>query len=704
MQRSSACALENDIGATPSCQQNLYFFSQLCHNDPHSDNRQSTFGDRRLNLRSSPIDYSKALNTSQLEAVMVDQGPLLVIAGAGSGKTRTLTYRVARLVEQGVSPAAILLLTFTRKASQEMLRRACALLDERCQGVSGGTFHSLAYSILRRHGDLAGFAGGFAILDRSDAEALVAMLRKEAAAGSSIRLPKARTLLEIFSRSASKQAPIDAIIAEEYPHFAVLRDTVCGLHLRYQEHKRRQGFMDYDDLLDELVRLLREHPSLRQRLSANYRFVMVDEYQDTNIAQAEILRLLAEAHRNIMVVGDDSQSIYAFRGAHYRNIMDFPTLFDGTRIVKLEENYRSVQPILDVTNALIAQVPSRYPKKLFTRRSGGSRPLLVTTTDESEQSYFIVQAIRHLQQKGIALSRMAVLFRASFHSFALEIELARAEIDYVKYGGFKFMEAAHIKDMLAHLRVMRYPQDRLSWLRVLTLVDKVGSKTAERLLAALDGGAAHWHQVLAVKPKAAWAAGFQRLADLLAVLEERRGTLADMGDAVLQYYRPLMEQRFDDYPRREKDLQQLLTIMGHYSDADRFLSDMALEPPDASIEGRLETAGDHDQRLVLSTVHSAKGLEWDAVFVIWALDGRFPSLYAVNDPEDLEEELRLMYVAATRSRNHLFFTSPLDVYDRGTGTVLMRPSRFLDAIPEHKLARLRLDQGEDPAFWDDWDD
>jgi len=624
---------------------------------------------------------------------MIDDGPLLVIAGAGSGKTRALTYRVARLVEQGISPAAILLLTFTRKASHEMLRRASALLDERCQRVAGGTFHSLAYSLLRRHSELAGFANGFAILDRSDAESLVAMLRKDATTEGASRLPKARTLVEIFSRSASKQVPVDQIIAEEYPHFAIQRDVICGLRLRYHEHKRRQGFMDYDDLLDYLLIMLRDHAPLRQRLAQTYRFVMVDEYQDTNIAQAEILRLLAQAHHNIMVVGDDSQSIYAFRGAHYRNIMDFPSVFAGTRIVKLEENYRSVQPILDVTNALIAQVPSRYPKTLFTRRSGGNRPVLVTTADESQQSCFVVRTIKKLQQQGVRLNRMAVLFRASFHSFALEIELAREEIGYVKFGGFKFMEAAHIKDMLAHLRVMHYPLDRLSWLRILMLVDKVGPKTAERLLSALDSDPGNWRNVLDVPPKAAWAAAFGRLGHLFEVLEQRRGSASGMGDAVLQYYRPIMEARFDDYPRREKDLQQLLTIMDHYGDAEKFLSDMALEPPDASIDGRLGSAGDDDQRLVLSTVHSAKGLEWDVVFIIWALDGRFPSLYAVNDPADLEEELRLMYVAATRARDHLYFTSPVDVWDRSTGTVLFRPSRFLDAIPDHKLARLRLDDG-----------
>jgi DNA helicase-2/ATP-dependent DNA helicase PcrA len=445
-------------------------------------------------------------------------------------------------------------------------------------------------------------------------------------------------------------------------------------------------------LLVHFLGLLRDHPAVRQRLSVAYRFVMVDEYQDTNIAQAEILRLLAQAHGNIMVVGDDSQSIYAFRGAHYRNIMDFPALFAGTRIVKLEENYRSVQPILDLTNALIAQAKSQYPKTLFTRRSHGSRPVLVTTSDENEQSRFVVAMIQKLQRQGIDLNRMAVLFRASFHSFDLEIELAREDIGFVKVGGFKFMEATHIKDMLAHLRVTVYPKDRLSWYRILMLVEKVGPKTAERLLQALGDGPGAWRQVLKAKPKAAWADSFKRLEGLFEVLEGRRDSVAGMGEAVWQYYRPLMEAQFDDYPRREKDLQQLLTIMERYTDLDAFLSDMALEPPDASIEGRMGTVGADPHRLVLSTVHSAKGLEWDAVFVIWALDGRFPSLRAVNDPEGLEEELRLMYVAATRARNHLFFTCPMGVYDRGMGMFLFRPSRFLDAVPARKLTRLRIDQ------------
>jgi DNA helicase-2/ATP-dependent DNA helicase PcrA len=645
----------------------------------------------------SQIDYAAELNPSQLEAVMVDEGPLLVIAGAGSGKTRTLTYRVARLIEKGVSPRSILLLTFTRKASQEMLRRASSLLDLRCQQVAGGTFHSLAFSLLRRFGSLAGFTAGFSILDRSDAEQLVSMLRKQVVSGiGDARLPKARTLVEIFSRSASKQTPVDVILTGEYPQFTSQIDVIAALQHRYIDHKGQQGFMDYDDLLTHLHRLLRDHASLRRHLADVYRFVMVDEYQDTNIIQAEILRLLVQDHGNIMVVGDDSQSIYAFRGAHYRNILDFPSIFPGTRIVKLEENYRSVQPILDLTNALIAQARSSYPKKLFTRRGGGRQPALITTDDEDEQSRFVVDTVKQLDCRGIGLERMAVLFRASYHSFALEIELTREKIPFVKSGGFKFMEAAHIKDMLAHLRVMAYPRERLSWFRILMLLEKVGPKTAERLLQTLGGASGDWRQVLATKPgKAAWAKGLAKLQELFLTLEERRASVAKMGESVLQYYRPLMASQFDDYPKREKDLQQMLAIMERYTDLDAFLSDMALEPPDASIDGKLQPFGDDEPRLVLSTVHSAKGLEWDVVFVIWALDGRFPSLYAFNDEEALEEELRLMYVAATRAKQHLFFITPMGAYDRGLGTFLFRPSRFLEKIPSARLKRFRLAPEDD---------
>ncbi|MGA8180762.1 MAG: ATP-dependent helicase, partial [Desulfobacterales bacterium] len=414
------------------------------------------------------IIYEKELNPSQLEAVNFNQGPLLVIAGAGSGKTRTLTYRVARLVDEGAPPGSVLLLTFTRKAAQEMLKRATRLLDNRCQNVAGGTFHSFAYGILRKYAFKVGFENGFSIIDRSDAEDLVGMLRKEIMGISGHEsLPKKQTLTNIISRAANKNLSVEDIVENDYPHFLRHMEAIRALSKAYQKQKVEHHFMDYDDLLKFLKILLKEHPDVRDKSSAAYQYLMVDEYQDTNKIQAEIVYLLAGMHQNIMVVGDDSQSIYAFRGANFENIMRFPEIFSGTRIIRLEENYRSTEPILKLTNVIINRATRKYSKILFTQRSGGTLPLLIKAQSENNQSRFVIETIRSLYRSGVPLNQIAVLFRASFHSFDLEIELSREGIPFIKVGGFKFIESAHIKDVLAHLKVIFNPYDRISWYRIL---------------------------------------------------------------------------------------------------------------------------------------------------------------------------------------------------------------------------------------------
>ncbi len=422
------------------------------------------------------------LNAAQRAAVAHDEGPLLVIAGAGSGKTRTLTHRVARLVAEGVPPAAILLLTFTRKASQEMLQRAARLLDDRCERVAGGTFHSFSNAKLRQYARYAGLPPDFAILDRADAEDLIGLLRKEMGAAVKGRpLPRKNTLADLFSRAVNKARSVEEIVDSDYPHLLEQLEIITALFEAYDLRKREHHFLDYDDLLVRFQRLLQDSPETRRRISEGYRYLMVDEYQDTNKVQAEILCLLAGSNHNIVVVGDDSQSIYSFRGAHFRNIIDFPALFPGTRIVGLEENYRSTQPILDLTNVIIERAREKYPKHLFTRKTGGALPQLVEAEDENSQSLFIVQQIRQLHRRGVPLRELSVLFRAGFHSFDLEIELARAGIPFIKVGGFKFTESAHIKDVLAHLRVMANPLDRISWQRILLLIEKIGPRNAQRI-------------------------------------------------------------------------------------------------------------------------------------------------------------------------------------------------------------------------------
>jgi DNA helicase-2/ATP-dependent DNA helicase PcrA len=634
----------------------------------------------------SRIRYETALNPAQLEAVTHIEGPLLVIAGAGSGKTRALTYRAAYLVEKKVSPAAILLLTFTRKASQEMLQRAAQLLDDRCEKISGGTFHSFANAMLRKYASHMGLDPAFGILDRVDSENLIGILRKEMQPETAHRsFPRKKTLADIFSRAVNKGLAIEEIIDIDYPHFLDYLDVINQLHHHFELRKREHHFLDYDDLLVFLHRLLSAFPEIRDRISSSYKHIMVDEYQDTNKLQAEILYLLTNVNKNIMVVGDDAQSIYAFRGANFRNIIDFPKIFPGTRIVALEENYRSIQPILTLTNVIISRAKEKYTKNLFTRKTGGTPPVIVNAEDEYSQSRYVIDQIKNLQRSGVALNEIAVLFRASFHSFDLEIELSREGIAFLKMGGFKFVESAHIKDVLAHMRVLANVYDRISWYRVLLLIEKVGPKGAQKIFEAIIKEKAGYTGILSAK--IGRIKGLERLMQLMATLDAHPMTVAQMGKTIIDYYLPILKQLYDDHPRRARDLEHLIEIMDRYQSLNRFLTDMALEPPNISFEDSFYNGASAPDRLVLSTVHSAKGLEWHTVFVIWALDGRFPSVHTLHKEEELEEELRLMYVAATRAKEKLFFTYPGNVYDRSTGLILSRPSRYLDGIADDILEK-----------------
>ncbi len=637
----------------------------------------------------SPIAYHQVLNPAQLSAVTFDQGPLLVIAGAGSGKTRTLTYRVARLVEDGIRPEAILLLSFTRKASQEMLKRAALLLDQRCRRVAGGTFHSFASTVLRRYSQKIGFKRGFSIIDRSDSEDLIAMIRKERGASAEDHLmPRKATLAGIYSRSINKAVSIEEVVYEDYPHFENILETIISIWHTYQNRKREHHFCDYDDLLVYLHQLLLENEDIRHQLAYAYEHILVDEYQDTNLIQADIIALLAGSQKNVMVVGDDSQSIYAFRGASFRNIITFPDCFPGTEIIKLEENYRSRQPILDLTNAIIEAAVEKYSKRLFTRRSGGRLPILAACSSENAQSRYVVNEILKLLGEGIPLHSMAVLFRAGFHSFDLELELSRCGIAFVKFGGFKFNETAHVKDILAHLRILAAPNDRLSWYRVLMLVNSIGPKTAQTVFEAVidQGHGATGLTEIHLGKKLTHLLG--PLKGLISSAADASLAVEQKGDRILQYYLPILKQRYDDHHRRLRDLQQLLTIMQRYENLEDFLTDMVLEPPGNSVDGGLVDAEEEPHRLTLSTVHSAKGLEWHTVFVIWALDGRFPSHHAIDRPDALEEERRLLYVATTRARENLYITYPTQIYDRTTQSILYRPSRFLESVPDDCIEKV----------------
>jgi DNA helicase-2/ATP-dependent DNA helicase PcrA len=637
----------------------------------------------------SGIPYPKVLNPSQLAAATFGRGPLLVIAGAGSGKTRTLTYRVAKLVEDGAAPESILLLSFTRKASQEMLRRASLLLDQRCRRVAGGTFHSFANSVLKRYTREIGFPDGYSIIDRADAETLIGMTRKELeAAEGPCDLPRKSTIANIFSRSINKSVPIEEVIYEDYPQFGHVSAAIHTLWHMYQARKREHFFCDYDDLLVYMHQLLAKNPEIRGRLAARYEYILVDEYQDTNLIQADIIFLLSGPGSNVMVVGDDAQSIYGFRGANFKNIITFPDRFPGTRIIKLEENYRSRQPILDLTNAIIEVADEKYAKHLFTRRSGGEKPTLVACSSENAQSRYILDKLIALTGSGVALHEIAVLFRAGFHSFDLELELGRHAVPFVKYGGFKFTESAHIKDLLAHLRILATVNDQLSWDRVLRLISKIGPRSSQTIYAGIIRTGLGAQGLLRVPSTKSQSEALEPLKELIATVTDAPLSLVQTGEHILRYYLPILKRQYDDHPRRLRDLQQMLSIMDRYDNLQDFLADMVLEPPTSSIQGSLSASNQEAQRLVLSTVHSAKGLEWHSVFLIWALDGRFPSHHSLERPDALEEERRLMYVAATRARENLCITYPAQVYDRSSQSYLYRPSRFLEHIGEDLMERV----------------
>jgi DNA helicase II / ATP-dependent DNA helicase PcrA len=627
------------------------------------------------------IDYQQELNPAQYAAVTAPDGPVLVIAGAGSGKTRTLVYRLAYLVEQGVDPGAILLLTFTRKASREMLTRAAHLIQRPMGQVMGGTFHGICYFWLRQFGDRLGYPRTFTVMDRADQGDLLQMLKDrlgfKALTGP---FPRKETLAEILGAMVNKELTLEAALARDHPQFLEHLDQLQRMATAYHEEKKLHYLLDYDDLLLEGRRLLTEHEPVRRQLSERFRYLMVDEYQDTNHLQAALVRLLAYTHQNVMAVGDDSQSIYSFRGANFRNIMDFPQLFPGARIIKLEENYRSTQPILDLANGIIAGARERYTKCLFTRKAEGVRPRLFKAASENEQSRLVVAQVQDLRRQGLSLSQMAVLFRAGYHSFDLEIELVRSGIPFMKFGGFKFMESAHIKDLLAHLRVVANPREAMSWNRLLLLIPGVGRQTCNKFTAQIKGNftldmGIEWLR------KQRRPAGLKEAADLLARLKEPDQNLVARMNTALAYYEPLAMGRYDDYPKRLKDLEHLLTITARYKELSSFLNDLTLEPPSSLAD---IDAPEHDY-LTLSTVHSAKGLEWEAVFIIWAAEGRFPAFYSQERDEELEEERRLMYVAATRARSYLAMVLPNIGYNRYLGMTFNTPSRFIADLPRSLL-------------------
>lgn len=628
------------------------------------------------------INYREALNASQYEAVCSVEGNYLVIAGAGSGKTRTLVYRVARLTELGYDPSSIVLLTFTRKAAKEMMDRAAILLDNRCSKINGGTFHSFANITLRKYAKAVGLDNGFTILDQSDSEDVINLIRGQLnLAQEKKRFPNKQTIFKVLSLSVNTQKSIQEILLEEYPHFAEYLEKFIDIKKIYESYKKQNNLLDYDDLLIYLRNFLFDLSPAAKSFLNSIKFVMVDEYQDTNKLQAEIVQGLGQINQNIMVVGDDSQSIYAFRGANFKNIMEFPKLFRDVKIIKLEENYRSTQEILNFANYIIENAAEKYPKYLYSKRAGGELPAIVSAVNENMQSRFIVEKILELREEGIPLNEIAVLFRSSFHSFDLEIELNKANIPYVKFGGMKFIEAAHVKDLLSFLRIAANPLDFVSWYRILLLHEGIGPKKAQYIMAEIAKGnlSIKQHPELTLSKK-----NNDKIYNLFLLLHEihiKNNFPADKAEMALKYYEPLFKLKYDDWNKRKKDLDIFINIAENYRSLDNFLADMALEPPQDSVID-VEAADKEKEFVTLSTIHSAKGLEWHTVFIIHAIDGFFPASQSFDKLETLEEERRLMYVAVTRAKQNLYVCYPMNIFDRYNGITYAKPSRFIEGINE----------------------
>jgi DNA helicase-2/ATP-dependent DNA helicase PcrA len=632
-----------------------------------------------------------SLNPQQRQAAQHGDEPLLVVAGAGTGKTATLVHRVAWLIAQGHDPSRILLLTFTRRAAGEMLRRVAALFRQlqrrghspaagRLQPsrVWGGTFHAVATRLLRRYGKAVGLAAGFTIHDRTDSEDLMGVLRTELGlAKTDKRFPTKATCMAIYSRCVNARESLDRVLAGHFPWCNAWPDELRRLFDAYVDRKEAASVLDYDDLLVYWHALLGD-PQAGDLVRKRFDAVLVDEYQDTNLLQAEILYRLSPEGKGLTVVGDDAQSIYSFRAATVRNILDFPKHYPRATVVTLEENYRSTQPILEAANQVIALARERYTKNLWTQRREGDRPHLVTCEDEDDQADYVIGRILEHREGSIPLRRQAVLFRASHHSILLEAELARRNVPFHKYGGLKFTEAAHVKDLVAFLRLAENPRDLAAGSRVLVLLPGIGPQKARHLMDLLHGsqeGFAAWARW---NPPAASRQLWPRFVRLIGELSRAKTDLPAQIHQAREFYVPILEELYDNPRPRARDLEQLEHLASRYRDRRTMLAEMALDPPSST----QDLAGPpllDDDYLVLSTIHSAKGLEWDAVYVIHASDGNIPSDMATGSAEEIEEELRLFYVALTRSKRWLYVCCPLRYY--------RYPGSFSDAHGYAQLTR-----------------
>lgn len=647
------------------------------------------------------IDLKSKLNSSQLEAVTTMYGPALVIAGAGSGKTRVIEYRVLNLVQNKIEPSSVLLLTFTREAARKMLDRATKH-DIRCQNVDGGTFHSFAYKILKRYAKRIGFSDTFSVMDEADSsEAVYRCATQMHLFDSEKRFPKKDTLRHILSACVNKNLSVGGILEKEYPDFLTYTDAIEDLRKKYIEYKIQKNLVDYDDLL-VYCRLLLEEEMIRESLSSKYRFIMVDEYQDTNTLQGDIAYLLAKNHNNIMAVGDDAQSIYGFRGASHDNIMGFPKKFKECKIIKLEENYRSTQSILDLANAILENMENKYSKCLVSaREESGEKPQLLFFPDAYREAEWIAGKIKELRDEGFDFSRQAVLFRSSYISIPLQAQLSKRNIPYQVFGGLKFYETAHVKDLMAHLRIIMNPKDELSWSRALMLIEGIGPKTSDKILKDISVYAT-FTDVMEKSfrnfdAKHKLSAQLSKLRAALNAAYSEKTNIGEQFGVILDYYIPLLKEKFDDWHLRLNDLETLRQIASRYDSLEQLLADFAIESPDAGVLKVEPSLHDDERPLTLSTVHSAKGLEWDCVFVLGLMEGIFPVSFSLHDEHEVEEEHRLFYVAVTRAKNNLLLSLHHEA-NRGGISQFNKISRFIDA--PNILSKLNKDAMIDPDLDD----
>ena len=621
--------------------------------------------------KTSPLDAVLArLNPQQRRAATHGDGPLLIVAGAGTGKTATLVERVAWLIAGGVAPARILLLTFTRRAAAEMLRRVDHILLQRLRSgrVWGGTFHAVATRLLRRYGKAIGLSPDFSVHDRTDSEDLMNVVRTDLGlVKTDKRFPKKGTAMDIYSRCVNAREKLPHVLRAHFPWCKDWEDELKQLFDAYVDRKEAAAILDYDDLLLYWHALLAD-PQSGDAVRRLFDYVLVDEYQDTNTLQAEILYLLSPQGKGLTVVGDDAQSIYSFRAATVRNIFDFPKHYPKTTVVTLEQNYRSTCPILEATNRVIALARERYTKNLWSERTEGQRPCLVNCEDEDEQAEFVIREILTHREAGVDLRRQAVLFRASHHSMLLEAELTRRNIPFHKYGGLKFVETAHVKDLMAFLRLAENPRDVVSGTRVLPLLPGIGPGKARQLMDMLDRSGGNFAVWAEWKPPPGAADSWRKLVKLLSELAVATGDLPAQVHRVRKFYTPLLEAKYDHVQPRLRDLEQLEQIASRYRSRHRMLLEITLDPPSSTQDLAGPPTLDDDY-LVLSTIHSAKGLEWDAVYVIHAADGNIPSDMATKNPQEIEEERRLFYVALTRAKNWLYVCCPLRYYHAYRPTV-----------------------------------